>query len=168
MRRPADVDPAEFDSLNRDFYRAAPSDVIESRLWMLVNYLGSSDLEAQWSAEDVLLTRKAPPAAKDLAAFAALEGMIVLHHAAETLLRLCLAHWEDAPCPWWEMTRLRQPGAFPDGVRRIAAALDTDDGIAELLRVVSWTGDEAVMAASGTWAFEDGWSRHREGLRELI
>jgi hypothetical protein len=168
MRKPADLDPAEFDSLNEEFYRAAPANVIESRLWMLVSYLGSSDLEAQWTAADIYLKREAAPGDKDLGAFAALEGMLILHHASEALLRLCLAHWKDAQCPWWEMTRLRQPGAFPKGVRRLAAALDTDEGMAELLRVVSWTGDEAVMAASGTWATEDGWSRHRDGLRELI
>lgn len=168
MRPPSDVDPGEFDSLNHEFYQADPAEVIERRLWMLVQYLGSDALEAVWAAEDLALARDEVPLQDERVRFAGLESMLIAHQAAETFLRLCLAHWQDAPCPWWELTRLRQPRVFPAAVSRISETLDSDATIAELLRLVSWTGDESVMAASGSWRDDDGWERHREGLRALV
>jgi hypothetical protein len=165
--KPADVDPAEFSSLNEEFYRADPAEVIEHRLWMLATFLADESTKAG-GQEELALSRNEVPSRKDRVQFAALESTLILHQAAETLLRLCLAHWADAPCPWFEMAKLRQPRVFPQKVTHISNSLDTDETINELLRIVSWSGEQGVIEAGVTWGYEDGWQRHREGLRELI
>jgi hypothetical protein len=168
MRTPADIDPAEFDSLNQSFYHADPADVIESRLWMLIQYLSDEKLSTSGPPEGLVFARAEIPTAEERVHFAALESMLIEHQAAETLLRLCLAHWHSAPCPWWELTRLRQPRAFVDGVKRISNSLKSEETLSELLQIISWSGDKATMDASVTWKREDGWERHRDGLRDLI
>lgn len=168
MRRPADLDEHEFESLNRSFYRADPAEVIDQRLWMLTQFLGDEQLTASESADGVSMTRAGVPSVEERVQFVALESTLVVHQAAETLLRLCLAHWDNALCPWWELTKLRDRGAFPTGVKRIKNSLQSDETLDELLHIVSWSGDKAVMDASGTWKHPDGWERHRDGLRDLI
>ena len=165
--KPADVDPAEFSSLNEEFYRADPAEVIEHRLWMLAAFLADESTKAG-EQEELALSRDEAPSRKDRVQFAALESTLILHQAAETLLRFCLAHWTDAPCPWFEMAKLRQPRVFPQKVAHISSSLDTDATINELLRIVSWSADQGVIEAGVTWGYEDGWERHREGLRELV
>ncbi|MFK0009858.1 hypothetical protein ACIQTZ_22675 [Paenarthrobacter sp. NPDC090520] len=165
--QPADVDPAEFNSLNEDFYRADPAETIEHRLWMLAAFLADESTNVG-GQEELSLSRDEAPYRKDRVQFAALESTLILHQAAETLLRLCLAHWTDAPCPWFEMAKLRQPRVFPKKVAHVSNTLDTDETISELLRIVSWSGDQDVIEAGVKWGYENGWERHREGLRELI
>lgn len=164
---PADVDPAEFNSLNEEFYHADPADAIEHRLWMLAAFMVDESLTAGLQ-EELALSRDEAPARKERIQFAVLESTLILHQAAETLLRLCLAHWSDAPCPWFEMAKLRQPRVFPKKVANIASSLDTDETINELLRIVSWSADQAVIEAGVKWGSEGSWEQHREGLRELI
>lgn len=168
MRTPADLDPDEFDSLNHDFYRADPAEVVDTRLWMLVQYLGDEDLQTPNPKEGVALGRAEVPDLDARIQFASLEAMLIEHQSAETLLRLLFAHWRDAPCPWWEMTRLRAPRVFPSRVSDLDRQLDDEATLTEALRLVSWSGDKAVMDASGTWEHDDGWERHRDGLRDLL
>ena len=49
--------------------------------------------------------------------FVALESEVLLHHSAETLLRLYLAHEGLPPCPWMELARLRAPRDFKEKIR---------------------------------------------------
>lgn len=49
---------------------------------------------------------------EDLSRYAVAESSVLLHHAAETLFRLYLAHRELPPCPWLEVSRLRNFAAF--------------------------------------------------------
>lgn len=134
---------------------------------MLSRYMADDDLRID-AASAVTIERDSVPDEKEKEQFAALESTLLLHQAAETLLRLLLAHWEDAPCPWAEMARLRQPGKFPRAVSDLAASLERDDGIQEAMRVVSFSGDQADVEAHVTWKAERGWDRHRDGLRSLI
>ena len=164
---PADVDPAEFNSLNEEFYRADPAEVIEHRLWMLAAFMNDESMTAGLPKE-LALSRDEVPAQKERIQFAILESTLILHQAAETFLRLCLAHWSDAPCPWFEMAKLRQPRVFPKKVAHIAGSLDSDETIDELLRIVSWSSDQSVVEAAVDWGREGSWQQHREGLREFI
>jgi len=164
---PADIDPGEFSSLNDEFYRADPADVIDNRLWMLATFLADESTTTGDKGR-LALSRDGAPPLEERVRFVALESTLILHQAAETLLRLCLAHWEDARCPWFEMAKLRQPGVFPKKIAQILRSLDSDETIDELLRIVSWSADQKVIEAGLTWRVEGGWERHREGLRELV
>jgi hypothetical protein len=55
------------------------------------------------------------------------ETTVLLHRAAEALLRLYLAHSNSAPCLWLEVARLRHPGVFPDKLRNFLEHIDTPD-----------------------------------------
>lgn len=168
MRMPADIDPFEFDSLNREFYSADPAEVINHRLWMLARFVEDEGLRAEVESEKMIIERDAPPSLSDRIQFAALESMLVLHQAAETLLRLCLAHRDDGACPWAEMSKLRQPGVFPREVARIRNSIDEDETLHELMRIIGWTAKRSDVTPREGWDLEVGWERHREGLRELV
>lgn len=162
---PADLDPAEFHTLNSEFYRADPADVIDHRLWMLAAFI-VDDAVAAGSPEEMRVSREPVPTIDERLQFVSLESTLILHQAAETFLRLCVAHWSDAPCPWFEMARLRQPRVFPARVREIERTLDTDETLDQLLAVVSWTAEYSAITTVPALPHER-WESHREGLREL-
>ncbi|MDQ0614043.1 hypothetical protein QF046_001684 [Microbacterium sp. W4I4] len=165
---PAPIDPHEFDSLNREFYAADPAEVIDHRLWMLARFLGDESTEARYEADDLSLSRDAAPSGSKRVQFVALESTLILHQAAETLLRLYFAHANDAACPWAEMTNMRSPGVFTREVRTLRDGLGSDSVIRDLLTVVSWSGDRKKVEASVSWSKKGGWTRHREGVRSLF
>ncbi|MDQ3580012.1 MAG: hypothetical protein M3443_20925, partial [Actinomycetota bacterium] len=55
--------------------------------------------------------------------YAAIESTNLLHHAAECLLRLYLAHAGMPPCPWLEVARLRSPSEFKEAVEKLRGSL---------------------------------------------
>lgn len=165
---PAEIDRNEFDSLNREFYAADPAETIDTRLWMLARFLGDDSTEARYEPDALSVRREAAPEHPERVQFAALESTLILHQAAETLLRLYFAHENDARCPWAELTYLRARGTFTKRVRALREGLGSDGVIREVMKVVSWSGDRTDLEASGTWKHKDGWTRHREGLRALF
>ncbi len=168
MTKPAaQIDPNEFGSLNREFYAADPAEVIQHRLWMLSQFIADESVEVKCEAEDLAAKREVPDL-NERVQFVTLESTLVLHQAAETLLRLYMAHSNDAHCPWVEMTMMRAPGAFGRRVRALRSGLESDRVIRDVLDVVSWSGDRRVVEASVTWHEKGGWTRHREGLRALF
>lgn len=56
--------------------------------------------------------------------FLVAQAEVLLHHAAETLLRLYLAHEAKAPCPWLEIAETRSFREFKKAVRGLASDLD--------------------------------------------
>ena len=126
----------EFDSMNDEFYRANPSAVIEHRVWMLAQFLADESLEGGKKG-GLEVARDEIPADEERVQFAVLESTMILHQAAETLLRLCLAHWGNAACPWFEMAKLRQPRVFPAKVAHLAKTITTHETMDELLQIGS-------------------------------
>lgn len=60
--------------------------------------------------------------------FAIAESQVLLHHAAETLLRLYLGHEGLPPCPWLEIVRVRTPGQFKSLLnKRFEGNLDIEE-----------------------------------------
>lgn len=104
---------------------------------MLARFLGDESTEARYEPDQFLLARDAAPDHSERIEFAALESTLILHQAAETLLRLYLAHTDDAPCPWVAMTSLRGPGAFSKRVGSLRDGLGSDSVIRDVLKVVS-------------------------------
>lgn len=167
--RSEDVDlvPQQFPELNRQFYSAVlpPHDYIKQRLRSLFLATRTPEelpgshgvtmeigkVRAAWSITDSLVDEAQR---RD---YLSAETTVLLHHAAEALLRLYLAHAKDQPCPWLEVARLRQPGVFPGRVRALLKDLDKPETQADLMRI--FTSHEAPPEGQ-----EDGWNDAREGL----
>jgi hypothetical protein len=67
--------------------------------------------------------------------FAAVEAEILLHHAAETLLRFVHAHAVDSPCPWMRMSSEVSFKAFKKwvGSQLVTAPVDARVSLCEAL-----------------------------------
>ena len=113
--------------LNREFYDTTPWVYFEQRLLHLV--LAASDQEryrtifaAGVDLGPLHVDFHAPgddegyPSREQ--SFTAIESEVLLHHAAETLMRFLHAHVESDSCPWLEMSRLRSPNKFKQWVGR--------------------------------------------------
>jgi len=115
-----DLSAENFDRLNRDFFEAAPHEYFQNRLNHLMLFAGRRGdiremLRSGVGYRGVRVTFRAPADDDEHdMSFIALESEVLLHHAAETLLRLYLAHEGRPECPWLEMARVRQPSTFKE------------------------------------------------------
>jgi hypothetical protein len=119
MAKPTITAPSstEAAALNRAFYGSDPANFCQRRLINLIAIASSSDAEAhQITFGKLKLTRPSiddsPADERTRKAYVAIETEMLLHHAAETLLRMFFAHRDRGPVPWIELSRLR-------GARRV-------------------------------------------------
>lgn len=119
--------PDQFPELNRQFYSSNPAEYFRRRLYMLAIYAGASDdvvrlLSEGISYEKIRVQVNLPNStAEDKAeyqSFLITEAEVLLHHAAEALLRLYFAHVDEPPCPWLECARSRVPSEFKDEIEK--------------------------------------------------
>jgi len=119
--------PENHDVLNRDFYGAAPDGYFQHRLSLLLLAAGKSDELRALLREGVQYGAfkaggsATPPNEEDdkrLQHFITAESEVLLHHAAETLLRLYLAHEPLPACPPLEIARMRNFARFKKQVRK--------------------------------------------------
>lgn len=118
-----------FAELNEHFYAAQPWQYFHRRLAHLMLVAGEPGrlrtiLADGVSLGPVTLTEdygddEPVPTADQ--SFVAVEAEVLLHHAAETLLRFIHAHADEDPCPWLRMTRLTRIGEFKEWVRSTVA-----------------------------------------------
>ena len=106
-----------------------------------------------------------PAEDEDLAQFAALEATILFHHAAEALLRLLIALEGKPPCPWLEITRMRQPGVFPKAVKDLRRRL-SDEATKDMLVEVFYGRANQHDAAPGYDA--ETWDDQVTGITDLV
>jgi hypothetical protein len=91
--------------------------------------------------------------------FLVVESQVLLHHTAEALLRMYLAHESNPACPWLTMAASREPGKFTKQLAELAKT--------------SWTQDR--LSAVG-WVFLGGvpdhppeeWLANRDAAVRLI
>ena len=152
--------PENHRRLNERFYEGKPWVYFERRLMNLALVAGDGDRYRDMMSEPISLgplklqehRRKLEPdepVGLDEQSFVAAEAQVVLHHVAETLLRLCDAHaprpsGEAPPSPWLELSRRRSPGAFKSWVEMTIVDAPRD-GIEDLVRFVfgdAITGEE--------------------------
>jgi hypothetical protein len=123
--RPEDKHLAEanFPSLNASFYRGEPHAYLRTKAVNLVFFAARADVMYGSLSEgitygglEVGVDEQEADNPDEHAKFVTLEIEAIRHHAAETLLRLLLAHLALPPCPWLEISRLRSPNAFKSEV----------------------------------------------------
>lgn len=112
--------------LNQFFYRARPHEYFHHRLFNLILLLTKEEEIAKVAADGLNygLVTVEPALSYDgqrepspLWAFATCESQVLIHHIAEVLLRLFLAHRGDPPCPALELAYLRLPKEFKTALR---------------------------------------------------
>jgi len=119
--------------------------------------VGTLTMSGDWADDEA--------ADDDLEQFAALEAVVLFHHAAETLLRLTLALEEDAACPWLEVTRLRQPRVFPERVTELMKRLHTDETQDRLARIFYFRKDRNTPPEG---IAEADWKDALDGITALL
>lgn len=117
------IDPREYDALNRDFYEEHPSGYFRTRVLLLVSLCDPSAPLAEVFAKGVsfanISARTPFPGENELEGFATLEALSILHLASETLLRLTIAHRDDSGCPPIELARLTSFRVFKLAVEQL-------------------------------------------------
>jgi len=105
------VTAARYQQLNEQFYAAEPSEYFRTRLLTLLLLAGRTDDLLGLLREGVEhagVTAKVDADAEidaaSMARYVAVESQVLLHSAAEALIRLLLAHAGSPPCPWFEVS----------------------------------------------------------------
>lgn len=170
---------ASLQKLNRDFYRRSPSSYFLFRLRNLLLSAGRGLELEQMLGEGVevgVFKLSAPDGARlesldeeqreSQHAFVTLETEVLLHHAAETLLRLYLAHEHAPPCPWISMSRERSPRRFKNKVGNLLERLQTPDGCKRMAVVFFGTADRLTFGQDGP--SEDKWMKLIDSTRTWL
>jgi len=129
--RDADADLAELEAaprLNHGLYTAEPHEYFSHRLFFLMLAADRTIDLAQFVRGglevDKVKLGPNPEATEDKESkqqryrFVLAESLTLLHHVAETLLRLYFAHAGTPPAPWLALARDRSPEKFKAKVRR--------------------------------------------------
>ncbi|TXH25665.1 MAG: hypothetical protein E6R06_08615 [Mycobacterium sp.] len=118
----------QFQELNFSFYEEHPSDFINMRIEVLSLMLCSEEVLApayatQRRIKGVTLGSTTPPDPDKRKRYLQTEAVVLLHHAAELLLRLFYAHTdpEHKECPWMGVASLTNFAAFKE---KVATSLD--------------------------------------------
>ncbi|MGO9955479.1 MAG: hypothetical protein ACLP50_05775 [Solirubrobacteraceae bacterium] len=136
----SDAQPEPSDSnyakLNEDFYNERPWDYFRHRLLHLAAIAetpGETPCRGPISIGPFTIQSRIPDSnvgddsgrhPTPAQAFVAVEAEILLHHSAETLLRLIHAHAEPNPCPWLRMSAVKGAGPFKRWVKTLLARED--------------------------------------------
>jgi len=185
MAKPPDedrhIDPKLFPELNHSFYtsHSGPHDYINGRLRALFLAVSPSEHVAQAEASGLQIgevgtlpkeaTRIDDGGESRLRArqdYLLVESTVLLHHAAEALVRLFLAHRGEPPCPRLEAARLYRPAAFYKEADRFRDALPSNEARADLLSV--FTGQGANMPEGSKGWSEDVQTSQIDGLTSLM
>lgn len=169
-RRPpgAGLDPAQYPSLNASFYEAQPHRYFRRRVSTLLLGLNESpEVQAAWAKGVALGRLRAqgwePFEEGERDGYAAVESLQLLHHCAEALLRLYLAHVDLAPCPWLEVAKLRQFAEFKAQIDDLRKSLEAERALSRLRRVFRGYTDPSDFDTT-----EAAWGADGEGLLNLI
>lgn len=160
---------AEFRELNEEFYQARPGRYFSERLQLLALRAAKSAELAEVMGSDVTWgplrlnaeasTSEGTADDHDPQSFVVTESHILLHHAAETLLRLFLAHEENQACPWLETSGLLNFNRFRKKVDALAKSTWTEERVA----AVAWVflGGQPTNPSAE-------WEEHRDAAVRLL
>lgn len=165
-------EPDNFQRLNEEFYASTPSTYFRDRLKLLALRAAKPDAVEEAIGDGIAwgqlrIEHEDADAAPDAAVleeaahtrFVVTESQVLLHHAAEALLRMFLAHEGRPDCPWLEMASLLDFSRFRDEVGELAKS--------------SWPADRETAVE---WVFLGGvaldpppvWIEHRAAAIRLV
>ncbi len=118
----------QFSDLNREFYASDPAYYFRARLDLLLLAAAKPDeldslLAEGFNYGEITVRPDESQAENDnrvsLQSYISTEAEVLLHHAAEALLRLYLAHAREQPCPWLECAGLTSFALFKREVAKL-------------------------------------------------
>lgn len=123
---PPTVDRVELEDLNHHFYGGdGPADYFSTRLNSLMALVGNPDdfadlLRTEVQVDNVTFSLGAGSEIDTdaLRRYLRMESQVLLHHAAEALIRLFLAHRHGQACPWLEIAAEFKFREFKDAVQQ--------------------------------------------------
>jgi hypothetical protein len=149
----------QFQELNFSFYQEHPSDFINMRIevlsLMLCNeeQLGSA-YAAERSINGIRLGGTTPPNDKQRKRYLQTEAVVILHHAAEMILRLYYAHLDQPDCPWLGMA---SETSFAQFKAKVEKSLEDGFDRAKLAEIfLGGSSPEDACIAMSAADFEDG------------
>ncbi|RHW23298.1 hypothetical protein D0Z08_30635 [Nocardioides immobilis] len=134
--------PEQFPELNRQFYGGslAPHDYLMQRYRSLFLAVQAPTrlreaFDERLSIGEVHATWSTPDEWDDVALrdYVSAESTVLLHHTAEALFRLYLAHAESPECPWLAVARLRIPSHFKKKVEAFLVDRRSAESAASLM-----------------------------------
>lgn len=175
--------PEQYPEMNRRFFanEHGPSGYLQQRLRALVLGASRDDRVREAMAEGLEwgTLKMGFPADGDIyedtaiGQFVTLDATVLLHHAAESLMRLYFAVEALPPCPWVEVGRLRE-GAFKQRLRAFIAAVEQEPTRGNLLRASAGyrTFKELEAACATTGAAvpvtEEKWDKSGDAVALLM
>ncbi len=161
----ADEDAA----LNRAFYAADPADYLNRRIRSLIFAAESSDAEnrrdervARYGKMEITVPSASvdPPDERGYQRYVLLETEMLVHHTAETLLRMFLGHRGNPYVPWLEVVKLRAPGAYPRELKSMSSAANAQRLREDIGHV--WLGNGVAPAGGAEAKWNDAVDRLRD------
>lgn len=143
---------ADFDYLNATFYASDPAAFFRMKLTLLVLVAGKEDevgdlIDAGVGYHDLVLETHdggdGHVGRVRLQAYLVTESESVLHHAAETLLRLFMAHAGLPACPWLEVASLMSFREFRERTAEVIAQAESHQ-LDDAVSAVFLAGDTAA------------------------
>jgi hypothetical protein len=98
---------------------------------------------------------------------AVIESEVLLHHTAETLVRLYLIHSRLPPCPWLELSRERDFGKFKKEVKNLQARLDSGEEDERIHQVFHINADAERTGLSPT-PTKEAWDDAARNLARFL
>jgi hypothetical protein len=123
--------PEQFPELNRQFYAGefGPADYLTQRFRSVFLAAQAPErlpgaFDSDLSVGDIKASWPTPESwdASDVRDYVSTETTVLLHHTAEALFRLYLAHSQSPECPWLAVARLRIPSHFKASVHSFLAS----------------------------------------------
>lgn len=157
--------------LNQEFYSGSPHYYLRQRMYAVVLMCGQSFALAEALQEPVWLDdfgiqgpalRLPSETAPD---YAAMEAVVLFHHAAEAMFRLYFAHEDLRPCPWLEVSRRDRPGEFKQKVQAFADSLATPETQTKVMS--AFRGPGAAESANHPGPVGE-WMIGRDGIVYLL
>jgi hypothetical protein len=163
----------QYPELNEMFYRSKPYSYFEHRLISLLLVVGGSAHVATALKEELsfgeLKVRAGLLRAPDdqPSDYAAIESVVLFHHAAEALFRLYFAHLGGPPCPWIEASRVMLGNEFKQRLEGLLSSLGSEETRSDVLKVFRGTDTYASASEAFTGTVEQ-WNEQVQGLLDLL
>lgn len=159
----------QFPSLNRRFYTSPykPHEYVDRRLMGLALSTSSHKGIAEAVRDGLTIGRLTMSATLDeedestFEHYLVEETTVLLHHAAEALCRLYLAHVDMADCPWLEVARLRSFKVFKESAATLRAGLIPSGKVMSV-----FTG--SAVRPDGDPQTQERWSDREQALTKLL
>lgn len=162
-----------YPELNRLFYGMSPHGYLRMRLRSLYLWLGNPDgmndlLRSGVKFDEMSINRSEDPDEEDeeeRQRSAVIECEVLLHHVAETLVRLYLIHSRLPVCPWLELSKERDFKKFKKEVEKLRTRLGSGEEEDRIHQVFHINSDRSAIKPTPD---AETWARAARNIAEFL